>query len=141
MNISSTVTDNITEILAKIVDFTDRRRQLLTANILNVEIDNFVPKDLDAEGFADVMAHAVMEHMRSNRLLLCDSETLKFGEGGGVEALPVVDKRGQALLERDKETYLQLQTDKLSETIVNNRLATELLTHLQNKEQVAHHPD
>ena len=141
MNISSTVTDNITEILAKIVDFTDRRRQLLTANILNVEIDDFVPKDLDAEGFADVMAQAVTEHMRSNRLLLCDSETLKFGAGGALEALPVVDKRGQALLERDKETYLQLQMDKLSETIVNNRLATELLTHLQNKEQVARHPD
>ena len=141
MNISSTVTDNITEILAKIVDFTGRRRQLLTANILNVETHDFVPKDLDAEGFADVMAQAVTEHMRSNRLLLCDSETLRFVEGGGFEALPVVDEQGQVLLERDKETYMQLQTDKLSETIVNNRIATELLIHLQNKEQIARHPD
>jgi flagellar basal body rod protein FlgB len=140
MNISSITTDNITEVLTKIVDFTERRSQVLTANILNVETRGFVAKDLDVDGFAELMAQAVSEHMHSRRLLLCDSETIKFGEGGSFEAVPVVDEQGQLLFERDKETFLQLQIDKLSENLVNNRIATEFLIQQQNKKQIAQHP-
>ncbi len=141
MNIPSTTTDNISEVLAKIVDFTERRRQVLAANILNVETSEFVPKDLDVEGFADLMAQAVSEHMHSKRLLLCDSETIKFGGGGSFEAVPVIDEEGQMLFKRDKEAYLHLQIDKLSENVVNNKIATELMFHLQDKEQLARHPE
>ena len=141
MNIPSTTTDNISEVLAKIVDFTERRRQILASNIMNVEKSGFVPKDLDVEGFADLMAHAVSEHMHSKRLLLCDSETIKFGEGGSFEVVPVIDEEGQELFERDKEAYLHRQIDKLSENVVNNRLATELVFHLQQKDQLARHPE
>lgn len=140
MNISSITTDNITDVLAKIVDFTERRSQVLTANILNFETRGFVPKDLDVDGFAELMAQAVSEHMHSRRLLLCDSETIKFGECGSFEAVPVVDEQGLLLLERNKETFLQLQIDKLSENLVNNRIATEFLVQQQNKKQIAQHP-
>jgi len=140
MNMSSITTDNITEVLEKIVDFTKRRSKVLTANILNVENRGFVPKDLDVDGFAELMAHAVSEHIKSRRLLFYDTQTIKFGEGGGFEAVPVLDKQGLLLLERDKETFLQLQIDKLSENLVNNRIATEFLVLQQNKKQIAQHP-
>lgn len=140
MNISpTTATNNITEILGKIIDFTERRRQILTENILNANSSDFVPRDLDVEGFADLMAQAVSEHMRNKRLLLCDSETIKFGDGGSFESLPVIDKQGKELFDRNREKYLQSQVDKLSENLINNKIANELLYQLQAKEHTAQH--
>lgn len=140
MNISSITTDNITEVLVKIVDFTKRRSQVLTANILDVETRGFVPKDLDVDGFAELMAQAVSEHIHNNRLLFYDTRTIKFGEDGSFETVPVVDEQGRLLLERDKETFLQLQIDKLTENLANNRIATEFLVLQQNKKQIAQYP-
>jgi flagellar basal body rod protein FlgB len=140
MNISSITTDNITELLVKIVDFTKRRSQVLTANILDVETRGFVPKDLDVDGFAELMAQAVFEHIHNSRLLFYDTQNIKFGEDGSFETLPVVDEQGRLLLERDKETFLQLQIDKLTENLANNRIATEFLVLHQNKKQIAQHP-
>ena len=115
MNISTVKTDNIIEVLEKIVDFTETRHRLLTANILNANDSNFAPRDLDVEEFAEVMAQAVSEHMQNSRLLFCDSETVKFGEGGSFEVVPVIDEQGQSILEEDVEKYVQLQIDRLSE--------------------------
>lgn len=141
MNIQSTTTDNINEVLAKIIVFTELRRKVLAENIMNVETREYVPKDLDVDGFADLMAHAVSEHMRSKRLLLCDSDTIKFGKGGSFEAIPVTDRQGQLLLESDKQAYLNRQIDKLSENVFNSRLAAELMFHLQENQQLAKHTE
>ena len=69
MKTSTITNDNVTEILNKIVDFTDRRNTVITDNILNVNSDNYTPRDLDAKGFAELMASALSEHLINDRLL------------------------------------------------------------------------
>jgi len=127
MNLSSTITDNIAELLVKILEFTERRHQILTHNIEAVETPGFVPGDLDVAEFADLITEAVSEHIRSKRLLLRDSEHIKFGRGGTFETVPIVDDYARWLFENDTEKYLKLQIDKLSENLINRRTAAELL--------------
>ncbi|RKY06799.1 MAG: hypothetical protein DRP65_11285 [Planctomycetota bacterium] len=127
MNLSSTITDNIAELLAKIIEFTERRHQILMHNIEAVETPGFVPGDLDVAEFADLITEAVSEHVRSRRLLLRDSENVKFGPGGNFETIPIVDDYAKWLFENDTEKYLKLQIDKLCENLVNKRTAVEML--------------
>ena len=132
MNLSSTITDNIAELLAKIIEFTERRHRILTHNIEAVETPGFVPGDLDVAEFADLITEAVSEHVRSKRLLLRDSENVKFGPGGSFETIPIVDDYAKWLFENDTEKYLKLQIDKLSENLINKRTAAELLDSKQH---------
>lgn len=127
MNLSSTTTDNVTELLVKIREFTERRRRILMQNIKHIDTVGFVPKDLDVTEFADVMTEAILEHIQSKRLLLRDSENIKFGKGGGFESPPIVDEHAKRLFENDTAEYLELQIRKLSENLINNRVAAELL--------------
>ena len=129
MNLSQTTTDNITEVLEKIIKFTERRNHLLTHNIEDVDNENLVPMDLDVEDFAGLMTNAVGEHIRNKRLLLCDSETIRFGRGGSFECAPVVDEQAMFLLKRDPNEYICHQIRKLSENFINHKMATELLEH------------
>ncbi len=76
MNLSPIITDNIAELLVKIFDFTERRREILMRNITEVAMPDFVPRDLDVDEFSDLMMQAISEHVRSERLLLCESETV-----------------------------------------------------------------
>ncbi len=123
----STRTDNITELLAKIVEFTERRHKILSHNIEAVETPGFVPMDLDDSDFAELMTGAVSEHIRSKRLLLRDSNTVQFGPAGSFKTVPIVDDYAKRLFEKDTKEYLKLQIDKLSENLINNRTASELL--------------
>ena len=123
----STITDNVTELLAKILEFTERRHKILIHNIEAVETPGFVPRDLDVAEFADLMSEAVAEHIRSKRLLLRDSNNVKFGPAGSFKAVPIVDEYAKWLFENDSKKYLKLQIDKLSENLINNRIAGELL--------------
>jgi flagellar basal body rod protein FlgB len=127
MNLSSKITDNITELLALILEFTGRRQEILTQNIKGVQTAGFVPRDLDVEKFAELMTEAISEHVRSRRLLLRDSENVKFGLSGSFEVLPIVDEEARQLFENDTGKYLELQIKKLSENLINNRTAAELL--------------
>ena len=52
MNVSGMVSDNVSEVLTKIIDFTISRHKVLTENLNNLHVDNFVPKDLPVEEFA-----------------------------------------------------------------------------------------
>ena len=132
MNISTTVTtDNIAELLVKIIEFTERRHQILTHNIESVKTPGFVPCDLDVSAFADLVTQAVSEHLRSKRLLLRDCDNVKFGPGGSFETSPIVDDYAKWLLENDAEKYLKHQIDKLSENLINKRTAAELLDSKQ----------
>ena len=133
MNLSSTTTDNITEVLIKIIEFTERRQQLLTRNIRDINVPRFVPQDLDTAEFADLMAQALAEHIRNQRLLLRDSKNIKFGTDGNFESLPIIDEHARALLEEDVQDYIDLQIKKLSENLLNNKVAYRLLRQKQSR--------
>ena len=127
MKLTSTPVDNITEVLTRIIEFTDRRRDVLTRNLFDYQTDGFVPKDLPVCEFAECMTEAVTEHIRSQRLLLCDRDNVSFGEAGSFDVVPVVDLKAKDLLKENPKEYLQMQIHKLSENLMNNRIAVELL--------------
>ena len=131
MKVTSTTIDNITEILTRIIEFTDRRRDVLTRNLFDYKTTNFVPKDLPVCEFAECMTEAVSEHLRSQRLLMCDRDNVRFEAEGAFVTQPVVDHHAENLLQTDTKQYLQMQINKLSENLMNNRIAVELLKQKQ----------
>ena len=131
MNLSSTITDNITELLIKIIKFTQVRQKVLTRNINNIERFGFEPKDLEVDEFSDLLHDAINEHARSRRLVLRDTENIKFGAAGSFEVAPIVDGYAKELLEKNRDEYLVLQIDKLLENSLNQRAAAELLKQKQ----------
>jgi len=133
MNVSTTVTDNMTEVLTRIVEFTDRRRDVLTRNLFDYRRPGFRPLDLPVSEFAECMTEAVCEHVRSQRLLLCDRQAVRFGAQGTFDAEAQVDTQAETLLQNDIKQYLQAQIRKLSENLMNNRIAVELLQQKQRQ--------
>jgi flagellar basal body rod protein FlgB len=127
MNLTSLITDNITEILVKIIEFTETRQKILTRNITNIHDPGFVPKDLAVDEFSNSLNNAIDEHIRNQRLVLRDTENVKFGVSGSFEVKPLVDECGRELLEESRDEYLELQINKLSENSLNQRAAAELL--------------
>jgi len=131
MNVPSLATDNITELLVKIIEFTQARQKILTRNIKNIHSPGFIPKDLRVDEFSEVLHTALYEHGRSRRLVLCDTESIKFGANGSFEAKSVADESAKELFEEDRGEYLQVQINKLLENSLNQRLAAELLRQRQ----------
>ena len=124
--------DNVTEILNKILEFTDRRKQVLTRNILEMKAAGFVPLDLDDDGFARVMTVALSEHVTRRRLMLCDCDTIKFGPEGQFESVPVEDSRAAEMLKSSPKDYLDYQVHKLSENWLNRKVTVALLRQKQS---------
>jgi len=131
MNLTSLITDNITEILVKIIEFTETRQKILARNITNIHDPGFVPKDLAVDEFSNSLNNAIDEHIRNQRLVLRDTENVKFGVSGSFEVKPLVDECGKELLEESRDEYLELQINRLSENSLNQRLAAELLRQKQ----------
>jgi flagellar basal body rod protein FlgB len=127
MNVPSLITDNVTELLVKIIEFTQTRQKILSRNINNIHSPAFVPRDLAVDEFSDLMHRAIDEHIRSQRLMLRDTDSVKFGFGGSFEAKPVVDEHAKELLEQNRDEYLELQINKLMENALNQKVAAELL--------------
>jgi len=127
----SLLTDNITEILIKIVKFTRTRQKILIQNILNVQNPGFIPKELEVDEFSDVLNYAIDEHVRNKRLVLRDTENIKFGIRGSIDIKPVVDEHSIKLLEENREEYIERQVNKLWENALNQKLAAELLRQKQ----------
>ena len=127
MNLPSMITDNITEILFMIIEFTHARQRILAQNIINIHIPGFKPQELEVEDFSDLLNNAIDEHIRSCRLVLCDTENIKFGFGGNLHVKPILDKYSKELLEEDQHEYIKLQIKKLTENSYNQMIATELL--------------
>ncbi len=75
------MTDNITELLVKIIEFTQMRQKVLVKNINNIHTAGFTPCDLTVNEFADALNTALDEHIQNRRLVLCDSKNVKFGSG------------------------------------------------------------
>jgi flagellar basal body rod protein FlgB len=131
MNLTSLITDNIAEILVKIIEFTHNRQKILTQNITNVNNPGFVPKELAVEEFSNLLNNALEEHIRNQRLILRDTENIKFGVSGSFEVKPMADKHSKELLEKNRDKYLELQINKLLENSLNQRVAAELLRQKQ----------
>jgi len=131
MKTSTITNDNVTEILNKIVDFTDRRNTVITDNILNVNSDNYTPRDLDAKGFAELMASALSEHLINDRIVLVDNENFKFGNDGFFQAEPVTDQQALELKQADSREYLNYQLKKLAENRLNKKVACQLIKQKQ----------
>ena len=127
MNLTSLIRDNITEILIKIVKFTQSRQKILIQNIINIHNPGFVPKELEVDEFSSVLNNAIDEHVQNRRLVLCDTENIKFNPAGDLELRPIVDKRGEKLLEEDLDEYIEWQIDKLWENSLSQKVAAELL--------------
>jgi len=131
MSTRSLVTDNVTELLVKIIEFTQSRQKILRRNINNHHSVGFVPKDLAVGEFSRSLEVAINEHVRNRRLVLCDTKNVKFGAGGTFETEPIVDEEARKLLEENRDEYLELQLNKLMENSLNQRLAAELLRQKQ----------
>ena len=136
MNLPSLVTDNITELLTKIIEFTQTRQKILTQNMNNVHSQGFIPKDLNVDEFSEVLKDAVSEHIRNQRLLLRDTENIKFGEEGRIEIRAIPDKYAKEVLENNPDEYIELQINKLLENSLNQRVAAELLRQKQGTASV-----
>jgi hypothetical protein len=131
MKITSLITDNITELLVKIIEFTRTRHKILVRNISDISSLGFVPKDLVADEFSDLLNGAIDEHIVNKRLVLCDTENFKFGIGGSFKVKPTVDKYAKDLLDENRDKYIELQKNKLLENTINQRVAAELLKQKQ----------
>lgn len=131
MNLMSLMTDNITELLIKIVKFTQTRQKILIQNIINFQNSGFVPKELEVNEFSDVLNTAIDEHVRNQRLVLRDTENIKFGASGSIELKPVIDEHSIKLLEENQDEYIERQINKLWENSLNQKLAAELLRQKQ----------
>ena len=131
MNLASLITDNITELLVKIIKFTQTRHKILTENITNIHSPGFVPEDLVVDEFSDLLSSAIDEHIANRRLVLRDTENIKFGISGSFEVKPVVDKYAKELLEENRDEYIELQINKLLENSLNQRAAAKLLKQKQ----------
>jgi len=131
MNLQSLVTDNVSELLVKIIEFTENRQIVLTRNINCMHILGFVPMDLAVDEFSELLNIALEEHICNQRLVLCDTENIKFGVDSGLEVRAVVDDCALELLEESRDEYIEEQIDKLLENALNQRVAAELLKDRQ----------
>jgi len=127
MNLQGLITDNISELLVKIIEFTQNRQKILTCNINRMHSCDFMPMDLAVDEFSDVLNTAIAEHMRNRRLVLCDSENIKFGLGGQLEVRPIIDSEAFELFEESQDEYIEDQINRLLENALNQRVAAELL--------------
>jgi flagellar basal body rod protein FlgB len=118
---------NLDEVLAKILQFTEMRREVLHENIKRAEEKNFVPKDLPVREFAEALNEAVVEHLRSHRLLFRDTSNIRFGTRGRMRIIPLKDPYAAALLAANKEEYMEMEVNKLMENSLNCKVAEELL--------------
>jgi flagellar basal body rod protein FlgB len=134
MNLPTITTDNITEVLLKIIEFTQSRQKILIQNINTMHTAGFTPRDLPVDEFSRLMAQALAEHTCSQRLVLRDSKNVKFGANGGFEVTPVIDEEARMLFEQNRDEYLRCQIIKMLENSLNQRIAADLLKQKQTNE-------
>ena len=98
MDVALKTTENIAEVLTRILEFTDRRKEILTRNIFDFRNINFIPQDLPSTEFAHCMTRALTEHICRNRLLFCDTNHVQFESDGKFKTDPVMDRQALNLL-------------------------------------------
>jgi flagellar basal body rod protein FlgB len=134
MNLPTLTADNISEVLLKIIEFTQTRQKILIQNINTIHSDGFAPKDLPVEEFSKLMSQALSEHAATGRLVLKDGQNVKFGANGTFEATVIIDENAKILFEQNRDEYLHMQIDKMLENSLNLRIAADLLKQKQANE-------
>ena len=134
MNLPTMTTDNITEVLLKIINFTQSRQKVLIQNINTMHTAGFAPRDLPVDEFSRLMAQALAEHTCNHRLVLQDGKNVKFGANGDFEVTPVIDDEARMLFEQNRDEYLRCQIIKMLENSLNQRIAVDLLRQKQTNE-------
>lgn len=127
MDLLSAIPDNISEVLVRIIQFTEQRRHLLHGNLQNADAVGFVPEDMPVREFAEVLDGAVAEHLRSRRLLFRDTANISFGPSNAMQIRSIADPHAHALLRTNRDEYVELQVNKLLENALNRKVAEELL--------------
>jgi len=127
MELSPPVSDNLSELLVKIIQFTERRRDVLYENIHNTRTPGYIPRDMPVLEFVQILNGAIAEHLQHQRLLFCDSGHIRFGKNNIMAIAPVPDDPARTLLETDRDQYMELQVGKLLENSLNRKVAKELL--------------
>lgn len=127
MNLLSLVTDNLTEVLLKILRFTELRRDVLYHNLQRAEDEGFRPQDMPVVEFAAVLEAAVAEHVHSHRLIFRDTDNIRFGPNGSMELRITPDERAEACLHTDRNAYIRHQKQLWRENTLNQAVAQELL--------------
>ena len=126
MDLLSLIPDNISEVLVRIIQFTDLRRRVLQRNMCDVDSPGFLSQDVPVREFAELLNGAIAEHLRSRRLLFRDTPNIKFGAHNSMQIRPIPDTSAQAALQRNRGAYIELQVNKLLENALNRRVAEEL---------------
>ncbi len=127
MDLLSFIPDNVTEVLVKIVQFTELRRGVLNGNIRGMDTPGYIPRDLPVVEFAELLHVAISEHLQHQRLLFRDTANITFGDGGTMRIHPIADDHAAALLKADPDEYLNLQINRLVENYLNGKVAQELI--------------
>ncbi len=124
---TASIADNISDVLVKIIYFTQLRRRVLHENLGKADEPAFMPQDMPVREFADALNGAVAEHLQYRRLLFRDTPNVKFGPNNTMEVCPVADAQAHTLLQTNRDEYTELQISKLLENCLNRRVAQELL--------------
>lgn len=119
--------NNIEQVLLTLIQFTKARHKVLIRNLRNIDKADFSPQDLPSEEFAIILNFALDEHLSQQRLTFCDSKNIRFGLNGSLKVSAVEDNAAKALLQKNKDKYIQLQSGKLMENAINMKLAMVLL--------------
>jgi flagellar basal body rod protein FlgB len=126
-NSSSLITDNISEVLVKIIEFTKARHEIISENLSKTEEPDFVPRDLAVEEFSGLLQSALNEHIQNRRIVLFDSENIKFDVNSRFKVKAIADTYAKELFEKNKDEYIKLQVSKLMENSLNHKVAAEIL--------------
>jgi flagellar basal body rod protein FlgB len=131
MNITPLISDNISELLILLIEFMQTRQRILLQNIININVQGFIPKELEVDEFSRLLNNAIDEHLRTQRLILHDTKNIKFGLNGSFYVIPINDEYSKYLLNENQDKYLELQIKKLWENSLNQKVAAELLMQKQ----------
>ncbi len=93
MNLTSLVTDNITEVLVKIIEFTHTRQKIIMRNITCINNPGFVPQKLAVKEFSGLLNSAIDEHIQKKLpqvypLIFNDT---KYGKYGRISRSPLCE--------------------------------------------------
>jgi len=124
---TTAISDNLIEILLKVLEFTQIRQKILVSNFRDSDKPGFSPTDLPCREFSDILNIALNEQEKSNRLLFIDTNNIKFLRGSRFEARAVPDNYARYLLKISRERYLRFQVDKIIENALNQKFAAQLL--------------
>ena len=76
MNTPTLITDNIAELLVKIIEFTHVRQKVLKDNINCMNRPDYVPQDLTVDEFSNILNNSILEHIQNGRLVMRDKKNV-----------------------------------------------------------------